>query len=333
MQMASVLNTTSRLLFALCAALVLLALSLATALAATPITVGGTAVVTNTDGDPIRVRENAGFEFTPVTVAWEGETVSVLAGPRTDREGNQWFKVQAPTGTGWMHAIYLQGASEPPAKATAVPTSNGMARVANTDGDLLRVRSAPNTEGNIIARLSPGATVTIRSGPVTDKAGITWYEITAGGISGWAMSQYLALDPASRKNDAVPQPQQASQVRPIATRTPAPMPAPAPTNALAPGGATSTRAQYRQWMEEARAMYPYRESVDKMWSVMMCESGGNAGASGGGGAWLGLFQYVPSTWRGTWNPYRDASIWDAKSQIFATAKAWSNGKQSWWSCY
>lgn len=92
-------------------------------------------------------------------------------------------------------------------------------------------------------------------------------------------------------------------------------------------------AQYRAWMVAARAQYPYPQSVDKMWRVMMCESSGNPQASGGGGAWLGLFQYAPTTWRSGWNPYRSSSIWDAKSQIYATAKAWSIGMQSHWSCY
>lgn len=80
-------------------------------------------------------------------------------------------------------------------------------------------------------------------------------------------------------------------------------------------------------------MYPYPQSIDKMWSVMMCESGGNPNASGGGGRWLGLFQYAPGTWRGSWNPYRAESIWDARAQIFATAKAWSIGMQHHWSCF
>jgi hypothetical protein len=92
-------------------------------------------------------------------------------------------------------------------------------------------------------------------------------------------------------------------------------------------------AQYRAWMLDAKRMYPYPQTIDKMWRVMMCESSGNPNASGGRGAWLGLFQYTPTTWRGSWNPYRSASIWDAKAQIYATARAWSIGMQSHWSCY
>jgi hypothetical protein len=108
-------------------------------------------------------------------------------------------------------------------------------------------------------------------------------------------------------------------------------------NLAAPQTAEASRlgnvSQYRLWMADARALYPYAQSVDKMYRVMMCESGGNPSASGGRGAWLGLFQYAPGTWRGSWNPYRSNSIWDAKSQIYATAKAWSIGMQSHWSCY
>jgi uncharacterized protein YgiM (DUF1202 family) len=335
MQKVPVVSAISRMLLVVCTALLLLVVNLAaghtfaagntsTVLAAPPVIAGETALVTNTDGDPIRVREGAGVRFTPVTVAWEGEAVTVLVGPLTDKTGIQWFQVQAQRGTGWMMARYLQGAN----KTQASYKSGSVAQVAGTNGDMLRVRSVPSTDGRIVTRLNPGAKVTLRSGPVTDKAGISWYEVTANGFTGWAMSQYLTLAPKA----PVPTPT-AKTVRATPTTPTTPNRPATPTAGVAPAGAASTRAQYRQWMEEARAMYPYRESIDKMWSVMMCESGGNPGASGGGGAWLGLFQYAPSTWRGSWNPYRSSSIWDAKSQIYATAKAWSIGMQRAWTCY
>ncbi len=96
--------------------------------------------------------------------------------------------------------------------------------------------------------------------------------------------------------------------------------------------AASTIDQYRTWIAQARVIYPYRESVDKMYRVMMCESGGNPRAIGSR-RWYGLFQYVPSTWHGRWNPYRYNDLYDAKAQIFGTARAWSIGKQHEWSCY
>ncbi len=103
------------------------------------------------------------------------------------------------------------------------------------------------------------------------------------------------------------------------------------------GGHTTASAstnQYRQWISEARAMYSYPQSADKMYRTMMCESSGNASVVGGTrNGYYGLFQYAPSTWHGSWNPYRNNSLFDAKSQIFATAKAWSIGMQGQWSCY
>ncbi|HEX8229182.1 MAG TPA: hypothetical protein VF826_07695 [Chloroflexia bacterium] len=98
--------------------------------------------------------------------------------------------------------------------------------------------------------------------------------------------------------------------------------------------ATADRlAQYRAWMAEAKAMYPYPQTIDKMYRVMMCESSGRPGVVGPRGLYHGLFQYHRGTWGGRWNPYRANNIYDAKSQIFATAKAWSIGMQSHWSCY
>jgi hypothetical protein len=89
-------------------------------------------------------------------------------------------------------------------------------------------------------------------------------------------------------------------------------------------------AQYRAWMEQARAKHPYRESVSRMWKVMMCESRGKVHVKG---RYHGLFQYKRSTWRGAWNPYRHRPILDPRAQIFATAKAWREGHQDWWGCY
>lgn len=110
-----------------------------------------------------------------------------------------------------------------------------------------------------------------------------------------------------------------------------------PATAIAPATEISPTAsiagpndqQYRRWMQEARDLHPYQESVDTMWAVMLCESGGNPAAQGTGEL-IGLFQYQPSTWSDAWNPYRDQPITDARAQIFATAKAWSDGYQGWW---
>src|SRR5437016_7006782 len=71
----------------------------------------------------------------------------------------------------------------------------------------------------------------------------------------------------------------------------------APSAGTAHAASQATLDQYKAWMQDARAKYPYPQSLDKMWRVMMCESGGNANAVGPHGKVVGLLQYSRSTCR------------------------------------
>jgi len=62
-------------------------------------------------------------------------------------------------------------------------------------------------------------------------------------------------------------------------------------------------------------------SATGLYMMMHLESGGRTTAVGGGGAYLGLFQYSWSTWRAAWNPWRASGIYDPTAQIRATARA------------
>jgi peptidoglycan hydrolase CwlO-like protein len=67
-----------------------------------------------------------------------------------------------------------------------------------------------------------------------------------------------------------------------------------------------------------------------MYRLMMVESGGSASIVGPGG-YYGLFQYAPTTWKGSWNPWRSSSISDGAAQIKATALALRQGYgHAWW---
>lgn len=194
--------------------------------AATPLVSGGKALVTNTDGDNIRIRSGAGTDNDQIAEAHEGETVSIVDGPQRDAKGNRWFKVKAPGGTGWVVAGYLEGkdtgsssdassqkssetgssaksassttqdtsktATKDASKPSAGPKLVGFGRVVNTDGDPLRVRNSANSKGDVIAKLAPDTSVAIKQGPLTDSDGITWYQVSANGVTGWAMAQYLS---------------------------------------------------------------------------------------------------------------------------------------------
>ncbi len=66
-----------------------------------------------------------------------------------------------------------------------------------------------------------------------------------------------------------------------------------------------------------------------LYRLMLAESGGVATASNG--VDLGLFQYSSATWKGSWNPWHAASIFDGAAQIKATALAVHLGYgPSWW---
>jgi len=69
--------------------------------------------------------------------------------------------------------------------------------------------------------------------------------------------------------------------------------------------------------------------AEGLYRLMGAESGGSATASNG--VDFGLFQYTAGTWKGSWNPWRSASIFDGGAQIKATALAVSQGHgPAWW---
>ena len=81
----------------------------------------------------------------------------------------------------------------------------------------------------------------------------------------------------------------------------------------------------RQWMpiiEVAAARY--HVNADGIYRMMMRESGGQQFA-GSSTSFKGLFQYYTGTWNASWNPWRQDNIYDASSQIFATAYAIHRG--------
>ncbi|NLE21335.1 MAG: hypothetical protein GX624_00930 [Actinobacteria bacterium] len=78
-----------------------------------------------------------------------------------------------------------------------------------------------------------------------------------------------------------------------------------------------------QWKPLIRiACKKYRVSAHGLHRLMILESGGRRTA---GTMYKGLFQYYPSTWSGSWNPWRRESIFNGWAQIRATAYAISRG--------
>ncbi len=80
------------------------------------------------------------------------------------------------------------------------------------------------------------------------------------------------------------------------------------------------RGEWRPLIELAARRYGVNAGA--LYRLMIYESGGRRTA---GTTYKGLFQYLPSTWQASWNPWGDASIYNGWAQIRATAYAIKRG--------
>ncbi len=80
--------------------------------------------------------------------------------------------------------------------------AGSQARVANTDGDGLRLRTEATAKSDTLLTLKENWLVTIKGGPFNDKAGNSFYQIEWSNRSGFAMSQYLVY--AGKNSAALP---------------------------------------------------------------------------------------------------------------------------------
>jgi hypothetical protein len=95
-----------------------------------------------------------------------------------------------------------------------------------------------------------------------------------------------------------------------------------------PGGSGYSEQQIADIISEAA--HNYGQSPDAMLRVARCESGLDPHAVGGGGAYHGLFQFVPSTFANT--PYGQYDIYDPWANSNAAAWVWSEGGKGSWVC-
>jgi uncharacterized protein YabE (DUF348 family) len=90
----------------------------------------------------------------------------------------------------------------------------------------------------------------------------------------------------------------------------------------------TVRCRFNDTVEVASAQYGVDPNA--LCRTMMCESNGNPNSDGGD--YKGLFQYTLGLWADL-SPragFPGASIWDAGSQIYVTAWAWSHGYRGRW---
>ena len=64
----------------------------------------------------------------------------------------------------------------------------------NTGGDAIRLRGTVG--GKVVATASSGTVLSIAKGPVLDKSGARWYQVSGANLSGWMIADYLVSTPA-----------------------------------------------------------------------------------------------------------------------------------------
>lgn len=79
-----------------------------------------------------------------------------------------------------------------------------------------------------------------------------------------------------------------------------------------------------------RASLHWGESYSYMKGISFRESRWNPNAKNPSSSAAGLFQFLDTTWAGSWNPYRNISVYSGKHNALAAAYAMSRGWYSWW---
>jgi cell wall-associated NlpC family hydrolase len=139
--------------------------------------VTGTKKVSGTNGDGVRCRTRASLDGNVITVLAEGTSVSTRGG-----SSNGWTPVVCAGRSGYVSSEFLGSGGGGGGGGT------GTAVVTGTGGGL-RCRDDAGYNGNVIAVLSDGTSVTLDGGVVGD-----WQPVICSGMSGYVFSGYLDYD-------------------------------------------------------------------------------------------------------------------------------------------
>jgi hypothetical protein len=220
-----------------------------------------------------------------------------------------------------------------------------LARDGQALGDTL-ILAGPGGQYGILTVAPTGAVMSVDGDPVDG-----YYQVTYDGISGWTSIGLLQVADGGGngggggdnggggggKNRGVTHEVGNGGVDsvtadPIYTDGGAPVAAapaePVSGGTYGPGGAGYSEEQIVDIIYEAADNYG--QSREDMLRVARCESGLNPSAVGGGGAYYGLYQFVPSTFART--PYGQYNINDPWANANAAGWMWSQGKKSDWVC-
>ncbi len=120
----------------------------------------------------VNLRSGAGTSHSIVTSIYKDAPMVVI-----DRSNSSWYKVWSGGNEGYVSSKYIDFSE-------SIDASFGKGTIRGTS---VRLRSAPNTESNILTYFDTGA--------IMDVIGVngSWYKVNSGGTVGYVHSDYMAL--------------------------------------------------------------------------------------------------------------------------------------------
>ena len=135
-----------------------------------------------TTGSSLRLREEPSTSASIVTTLNKGVAVAILAD-----EADGWFQISYNGKSGFVSADYM-----------IVDQDNVFTTYGRTNGDGVNVRSAPSTDGEVLASVNKGTIVTVNG----FENG--WYDVTCEyGTEGYIRSDFLDLTSSATSSSAI----------------------------------------------------------------------------------------------------------------------------------
>ena len=190
--------------------LVMSSLAPGVALAQSELYPGAVALVANTGGQPVLLRETPGFEGAVLSSFPEGTAADVLEGPVYAADGSAWYGVAAGGLTGYIVAGYLidsaQGAAPVelaqeavPAEALPAPATSLAEVSANPTATAdLNLRAGPSYDDAVLLVIPAGAALT-----TTGEWSAGFVGVTYEGQYGWVDSSWLGSGEAAPQEVAL----------------------------------------------------------------------------------------------------------------------------------
>ena len=135
-----------------------------------------------TTGSSLRLREEPSTSASIVTTLNKGVAVAILAD-----EADGWFQISYNGKSGFVSADYM-----------IVDQDNVFTTYGRTNGDGVNVRSAPSTDGEVLASVNKGTIVAVNG---FDNG---WYDVTCEyGTEGYIRSDFLDLTSSATSSSAI----------------------------------------------------------------------------------------------------------------------------------